>query len=62
VRLITLYLPEGYVRALDRLVADGFYPSRAEAIRFAVRDLLYSEVWGKSCVKSVVAEGNRCEF
>jgi len=39
-RLLTLYLPERYVRELDRLVKKGYYPNRAEAIRFAVRDLL----------------------
>ena len=39
-RLITLYLPESYLRALDELVRQGYYPNRAEAIRVAVRDLL----------------------
>lgn len=46
-RLITLYLPEPYIRALDRLVKEKFYPNRAEAIRVAVRDLLTVEAWGK---------------
>jgi len=46
-RLITLYLPEPYIRALDRLVAEKKYPNRAEAIRIAVRDLLSIEAWGK---------------
>lgn len=39
-KLITVYLPQSYIRLLDGLVAEGFYPSRAEAIRFSVRGLL----------------------
>ena len=46
-KLITLYLPEPYIQALDRLVNEKFYPNRAEAIRVAVRDLLSVEAWGK---------------
>jgi Arc/MetJ-type ribon-helix-helix transcriptional regulator len=45
VKLITLYLPEPYIKALDSLVEERFYPNRAEAIRVAVRDLLNVEVW-----------------
>ena len=44
-KLITLYLPEPYIKALDQLVDERFYPNRAEAIRVAVRDLINSEVW-----------------
>jgi len=44
-KLITLYLPEPYIRALDRLVDEKYYPNRAEAIRVAIRDLLNVEVW-----------------
>ncbi len=44
-KLITLYLPEPYIKALDDLVSDRYYPNRAEAIRVAVRDLLNVEVW-----------------
>ncbi len=46
-KLITLYLPEPYIRALDRLVNEKYYPNRAEAIRVAVRDLLNVEAWGR---------------
>jgi len=46
-KLITLYLPEAYIKALDWLVDERFYPSRAEAIRIAIRDLLANEVWCK---------------
>lgn len=46
-KLITLHLPEPYLKALDRLVDEKYYPNRAEAIRVAVRDLLNVEAWGR---------------
>jgi len=47
-KLITLHLPEPYIRALDNLVNEKYYPNRAEAIRVAVRDLLSIEAWGRT--------------
>ena len=47
-KLVTLYLPERYLKELDQLVAEKFYPNRSEAIRFAIRDLLSSKVWRPS--------------
>ncbi|MEM2905227.1 MAG: ribbon-helix-helix domain-containing protein [Candidatus Bathyarchaeia archaeon] len=44
-KLITLHLPETYLKELDSLVNERLYYSRADAIRSAVRDLLSSEVW-----------------
>ncbi len=44
-KLITLHLPEKYLKELDSLVNHRFYYSRADAIRSAVRDLLSKEVW-----------------
>jgi Arc/MetJ-type ribon-helix-helix transcriptional regulator len=49
-KLITLYLPETYIKALDQLVDERFYPNRAEAIRVAIRDLISAEVWGRKGV------------
>jgi Arc/MetJ-type ribon-helix-helix transcriptional regulator len=49
-KLITLYLPETYIKALDQLVTECFYPNRAEAIRVAIRDLISAEVWGRKSV------------
>jgi len=46
-KLITLHLPEPYIKALDRLVSEKYYPNRAEAIRVAIRDLLTVEAWGR---------------
>jgi len=49
-KLITLYLPEPYIKALDQLVNERFYPNRAEAIRVAIRDLIHDEVWRRKPV------------
>jgi Arc/MetJ-type ribon-helix-helix transcriptional regulator len=46
-RLITINLPESYLKDLDELVDEDLYPNRAEVIRTAVRDLLAEEVWDK---------------
>lgn len=40
--ILTLY-PTRLIEQLDAIVAAGKYPNRAEAIRFAVRDLVKSE-------------------
>ena len=42
-KAVSLLLPEPYVEALDKLVSRKLYPSRNEAIRFAVRDFLHAE-------------------
>lgn len=42
-RLITLYVPEPYLKALDQLIKKGHYPNRAEAIRTFIRDGLIDE-------------------
>jgi len=42
-KLITLYLPEPYIRKLDSLVRRKLYPNRAEAIRIAIRDMILEE-------------------
>jgi Arc/MetJ-type ribon-helix-helix transcriptional regulator len=46
-KFITLYVPEPYLKALDQLVNEKYYPNRAEAIRTAIRDLLTEELWSR---------------
>lgn len=46
-KVITVHLPKPYIKALDKLVDDKYYPNRAEAIRVAVRDLLNDEAWNR---------------
>jgi Arc/MetJ-type ribon-helix-helix transcriptional regulator len=38
--LISLHVPKYYVEVIDDLVRQGVYPSRSEAIRDAIRQLL----------------------
>jgi antitoxin ParD1/3/4 len=46
VRLVTVKMPEIYVKGIDELVKAGRYSSRSEVIRIAVRELLKRELWG----------------
>jgi len=41
VKPISLNLPENYIKKLDQLVKEKYYPNRAEAIRLAIHDLLH---------------------
>jgi len=47
-RIITVKIPEAYLRELDELVKLGVYPSRSEAIRVALRELLKKELYDRS--------------
>ncbi|WP_405048192.1 ribbon-helix-helix domain-containing protein [Pyrobaculum sp.] len=44
--LVSFHVPRSYVETLDDLVRMGLYPSRSEAIRAALRELLskYSDM------------------
>jgi len=44
-QLVTVKMSDIYVKGLDELVQLGMYPSRSEAIRVAIRDLLRRELW-----------------
>ncbi|MFH0749180.1 MAG: ribbon-helix-helix domain-containing protein [Candidatus Bathyarchaeota archaeon] len=52
-KLITINLPETYLRDLEKLVKEDLYPNRAEAIRVAVRDMLVNEVWEKKKIRDI---------
>ncbi|MEM4729583.1 MAG: ribbon-helix-helix domain-containing protein [Thermoplasmata archaeon] len=41
---VTIRLPSRFLEAIDLLVGLDDFPSRSEAIRTAVRDLVYSRV------------------
>ena len=38
--LISVHLPKQLLAELDELIMQGYFPSRSEAIRIAVRDLI----------------------
>ena len=42
-RIVTVWIPKAEIERLDSLVKRKFYPSRNEAIRFAIHDLLRRE-------------------
>ena len=41
--LISVHLPKQMLQELDELVRQGRFPSRSEAIRVAIRDLIANE-------------------
>ncbi len=41
--LISVHIPEQLLSEVDELVRRGMFPSRSEAIRAAIRSLLYGE-------------------
>jgi len=43
--LISVHVPKKMLEELDELVRRGIFPNRSEAIRAALRDLLYKEVF-----------------
>lgn len=55
-RLVTLYLPERYVKELNELVRRGLYRNRSSAIRSAVKYLLDDEY---RLVKQKIDETNK---
>jgi len=44
-KLISFKCPEAFLEGLNELVRAKIYPSRSEAIRVAIRDLLKKELW-----------------
>ncbi len=53
-RMVSVKLPETYIRAIDELVEAGVYTSRNEAIRIAVRELLKRELWPAYMEKRII--------
>ena len=43
VKLISVNLPESYLKVLEILVSENKFPNRSEAIRVAIRDLIKTE-------------------
>jgi len=43
-RILSVWVPEKIVEVLDALVEAGRYPSRAEAVRAALKDFIREEL------------------
>ncbi len=41
---VTIRIPKRYLRAIDFLVKADDFPSRSEAIRAAIRDMVYDRI------------------
>ncbi len=44
-KIVTVKIPEAWLRGIDTLVKDGMYQNRSATIRAAIRDLLKRELW-----------------
>ena len=53
--MITVHVPREFLHGLDELVRSKRYPSRSEAVRVAIRDLLKQELWTRSDVQVTIA-------
>ena len=50
-KLISVNIPDSYLKVLEMLVVDGKFPNRSEAIRIAIRDLIKTEFLIEDTVK-----------
>ena len=57
--LISVHLPRQMLEELDELVKKGVFPSRSEAVRVAIRDLIlkHSERHGERHRESILIPG-----
>ncbi len=54
IKLISVNLPESYIKVLEILVTDAKFPNRSEAIRVAIRDLIKTEYLIEESIKKDV--------
>ena len=59
-KLISVNIPESYLKVLEILVMDGKFPNRSEAIRVGIRDLIKTEFLIEDSIKSTM--GNVIEI
>ncbi|MFX0176867.1 MAG: ribbon-helix-helix domain-containing protein [Candidatus Hodarchaeota archaeon] len=50
-KLISVNLPESYLKVLEILVVEGKFPNRSEAIRVGIRDLIKTEYLIEESIK-----------
>ena len=50
-KLISVNIPETYLKVLEILVSENKFPNRSEAIRVAIRDLIKTEYLIEDSVK-----------
>lgn len=52
IKLISVNLPESYLKVLEILVSENKFPNRSEAIRVGIRDLIRTEYLIEQSVRS----------
>ena len=57
IKLISVNLPESYLKVLEILVVEGKFPNRSEAIRVGIRDLIRTEYLIEESVKRNINPG-----
>lgn len=55
IKLISVNLPEAYIKVLEILVSEGKFPNRSEAIRVGIRDLIKTEYLIEESVRKTVS-------
>jgi len=55
-KVISIRLPEEYVRVMDELIRIGVYPSRSEFVRAAIREYLRIEIEKSTDFRKIVRE------
>ena len=55
IKLISVNLPESYLKVLEILVVEGKFPNRSEAIRVGIRDLIRTEYLLDSSIRRSVS-------
>lgn len=55
IKLISVNLPEAYIKVLELLVTEGKFPNRSEAIRVGIRDLIKTEYLIEESVQKSVS-------
>ena len=62
-KIITVNLPESYLKAMESLLGDNaLYPSRSELVRVAVREFLISELSAAQNFTQFQSQISRNEF
>ncbi|MCR6669000.1 MAG: ribbon-helix-helix domain-containing protein [archaeon YNP-WB-040] len=55
-KVLSIRLPEEYVKAMDEIIRMGIYPSRSEFVRAAIREHLKREIDSSSNIRRIVRE------
>ncbi len=55
IKLISVNLPESYLKVLEILVVENKFPNRSEAIRVGIRDLIRTEYLLDSSIRRSVS-------